>query len=237
MSGVKSYRNVRQGIFIHKTHHFLLTDSHFADNGIGNVDLDRCDGVRVENTKIVGESESWRDLRSRQSDVGAMCDRRYRVGIDIHTWKLHKEVPGLFIKNVDLSGFQDDPSCENVLAIRMDNHNLVDGNFELLTSFEHTKLGDGPSQIDFCYAANANPSIVTAYLIDRDGTLRPPAMSPTGTSTLISNVGSKLTTFVESGKCQEVPGRCFSYCRDTCFRSVRYEVDGCECKFSPRTSL
>ena len=96
----------------------------------------------------------------------------------------------------------------------------------MYTDFKGVTLQDGANSINFCTAANAG--IDTIYLIDRDGGLRPSSsVSTAGPATLVSN-GSQIQKFVNRTKCTNVEAGCYSYCSDTCFRSVRYEVAASE---------
>jgi hypothetical protein len=78
-------------------------------------------------------------------------------------------------------------------------------------------------QIDFCSADLAR--IRDIYLIDLDGSLRPAGSAVTsGTSSLVSDEPNMLS-FVDASKCTLNQGSCHSYCRGTCFRTIRYQVE------------
>ena len=83
-------------------------------------------------------------------------------------------------------------------------------------------LQDGAESINFCDADAAG--IDTVYLIDLDGRLKPSSVSTSGPATLVSN-GPNIQKFVNATKCTAVTPGCYKYCQDTCFRSVRYEVE------------
>ena len=119
LEGLKAYRNDASGIFIHRCHNIVLSDSLFADNNIG-VDIDRAEGIEVHDTVIIGESESYLQLMARQT-VGKVCRQRKLKGLDLHTWKLHKEEGGVSITNVDFSGFSN-TACDFPSAIHMDDN-------------------------------------------------------------------------------------------------------------------
>jgi hypothetical protein len=100
---------------------------------------------------------------------------------------------------------------------------LEQGQFEVYTEFSKVTLQDGADTIDFCTAEAAG--IDTIYLIDSDGGLRPSSVPKTNRrATLVSN-GLQIQKFVNRTLCTAVPLGCYTYCRDTCFRSVRYELD------------
>lgn len=94
----------------------------------------------------------------------------------------------------------------------------------MYASFENLRIGDGAG-INFCKleVGDKDQIIDTAYIIDRDGSLSPGVKSSTTTSTLLSN-GASMMTFVDPEQCTTLEKGCYSYCENTCFRSVRYEV-------------
>jgi hypothetical protein len=95
--------------------------------------------------------------------------------------------------------------------------------FDSFTTIQGVKFEDGGHRIDFCTADLAQ--IRNVYIIDLDGSLRPAGSSVTsGTATLVSDVPNMLS-FIDSSKCTLVQDNCYSYCRSTCFRTVRYQVE------------
>lgn len=99
------------------------------------------------------------------------------------------------------------------------------GLFDSFTTMQNIVFTDNDGDsIDFCRAEAAK--IIDIYLIDLDGSLRPPGISTlsTGTAALVSDQPNMLN-FVDSSKCTPNEGRCFSFCEGTCFRTVRYAVD------------
>ena len=96
--------------------------------------------------------------------------------------------------------------------------------FEFYTAFEKIKLADGLNTINMC--AVTLPEYDMLYLIDLDGSFRPdPSIVPT-VSSLVASDNNMHLTFLESSKCVDNVAGCYSYCRDTCFRSMRYYVEG-----------
>jgi hypothetical protein len=79
---------------------------------------------------------------------------------------------------------------------------------------------DGPESINFCVV---NQDITMMYFIDLDGSLRPSTVTTQGPSTLLANNNRQLINFVDRSKCTDVTIGCYSYCANTCFRSMRYE--------------
>jgi hypothetical protein len=118
--GIMSYRNLWAGIEIHRCHNIRIANSFFADNII-SVDVDRTVGVEVVNTTIVGESDSYRLLLGRQSNVDKMCDRfGRRVGMELHTWTAETNWAAAIVSNVTFLGFKKSIACPNVASINFD---------------------------------------------------------------------------------------------------------------------
>lgn len=203
----------------------MVSDSIFADNYLG-VDIDRTDGVVFRDSVIIGESKSYRELKARQEGVEDVCRNTRVMGIEMHTWSLHSvEYGGAVIENIVLSGFDDHGVC-NPVSIRVDDHNEKEGQFELQSTFRNIRFEDGVESILFCFAERAG--ISTVHYVDLDGSLSPPgAVLPVGASTIMSN-SPEMKRFVDPSKCSTNENGCFTYCRDTCFRSVRYETLGTE---------
>jgi hypothetical protein len=117
--GIRSFRNVFSGIFIHKNINILVKDSVFADNNVG-IEVDRAEGIAIEDTLIIGESESYRKLMARQK-VASVCVKNKVIGVDLHTWTIFKGHGGTKMKNVEFQGFSN-ITCTSPRAINMDRH-------------------------------------------------------------------------------------------------------------------
>ena len=86
------------------------------------------------------------------------------------------------------------------------------------------KIADGANSINMCVVNTVEYDLL--YLIDLDGTLRPnTAVAPT-VSTLVASDNQMHLKFVDPVKCVANTVGCYSYCHDTCFRSMRYYVEG-----------
>jgi hypothetical protein len=120
LDGIKSYRHVWAGIEIHRSQNLRIANGFFADNII-SIDIDRTVGVEVINTTIVGESDSYRHLIGRQSNVDKMCDRAgKRVGIELHTWTVETNWAAARTSNVTFLGFNKTTACPNAASIMYD---------------------------------------------------------------------------------------------------------------------
>jgi parallel beta-helix repeat protein len=119
--GLKVYRNVGVGIFIHRCHNILIENSLVADNHIG-IDIDRAEGIDVKNTTIIGESESYRIMKKRQV-VSSVCSRQGNlIGLDLHTWKSNISLAGANIVDVKFRGFDRGSNCKTVSSIAFDKN-------------------------------------------------------------------------------------------------------------------
>jgi hypothetical protein len=220
---MRVYRNKSKGFMLHKNRNYVVADSLFADNDMG-MDVDRTNGVVFRDSVIIGVSQSYRDLMNSQG-AEKICRQGQIIGLDMHTWMTDSEYGGATLQNITISGFDDAAStgCKKV-NVRVDPLNLEQNQFEQFSTFRNVHLADGVNKIDFCLAQAAG--IDTVHWIDYDGSFSPPnAVQPTGACTILSN-GPDILRFVDSAKCTININGCYSYCRDTCFRSVRYEILG-----------
>ena len=95
-----------------------------------------------------------------------------------------------------------------------------------MSTFERTQLPEGPSFVDMCLIESETFDML--YINDMNANLRPASMTSAlkTSATLIASDNSELLKFVNPTKCVSVPEGCYSYCRDTCFRTMRFEVAG-----------
>ena len=101
---------------------------------------------------------------------------------------------------------------------------MKQGLFEFYSSFQEIRIHDGPASIDFCIVNEDEYTMV--YTIDLDGSMKPTiALQNTNASTLVGSDDGRLLAFVDLSKCTKVEAGCYSYCSDTCFRSMRFELD------------
>jgi hypothetical protein len=89
----------------------------FADNKV-NVDTDRDEFVTVDAAKVVGESDSYRNLMVRKRLADRVC-RNAHIGIELHTQLKTPKAPPIVIKNVEFSGFSH-LTCADALPFSMD---------------------------------------------------------------------------------------------------------------------
>lgn len=225
--GLKVYRNSNAGVFIHNSHNITVRDAIFSDNRIG-LDIDRADDITVLNSTFVGRSELYNKVLETFK-VRDQCSRFNMpvTGIDLHTWKNSPDLGGALIRNVSFSGFADHP-CNISVPIMLDP-TIETGLFDYYSSFVDTAIENGTDPFDFCRALRAG--IEDIYFVDRDGSFSGPLRDPkTGISVVVSDRPDMLQ-FVDPGKCTPNTRRCYTYCKNTCFRTVRFETDPSVAKF------
>ena len=203
---------------IHRNTNMVFINGLFADNHVG-IDLDRATDIEIRDTKIIGESDSYKKLMERQ-DVANVGRLNRIYAIEVHTWKT-EDWGAFYLDNIEISGFDNvKPATSKI--IHMDDHNLKGGQFDMYTAFSNIKVHGNNKQIDFCTIEESG--INTAYLIDLDGSLSPATVFTAKTGTILST-GESMLSFINPQKCTHMEEGCYSYCRETCFRSVRYTTD------------
>lgn len=220
-SGVKAYRNIGIGIFIHKVHNFHLADSLVSDCDIG-IDLDRAEDVNVVDTTVLGMSQSYSDLMTREPETEHICGRRgITTGLDLHSWRLRGVEGGFSIRGVVLSGYNE-IDCSSVSAIRMDPFSVIQGGFEVYTEFSDVVVFDGPEFISFCEAEASDMNGV--YFMDLDGSVSPSLSTAASTGAIVSD-NVHVTSFVNQDLCTRIEKGCYQYCRESCFNSFRLDIN------------
>ena len=77
--------------------------------------------------------------------------------------------------------------------------------------------------ISFCDLAGTD--IETVYLVDKSGDIAPSGLNPRSASSLLST-GENILHFVDHSNCNVIEKGCYTYCQNTCFQSIRYEIEG-----------
>lgn len=70
------------------------------------------------------------------------------------------------------------------------------------------------------------PEFDFLYLIDQDGSFRPNKSVPAAVSSLVASDNKEHLKFLDPSKCTDNAEGCYSYCQNTCFRSMKYYVQG-----------
>jgi hypothetical protein len=81
------------------------------------------------------------------------------------------------------------------------------------------------SSMDYCRTLLNN--VKDVYITDLDGNLKPTSLmgSVIKTPATVVSLQSGMLQFLDTTKCTNVPSECLSYCQDTCFRGIVFEVD------------
>jgi len=225
--GSRSYRNSNSGMFIHNSQNITLKGFHFADNEQG-VDVDRVDLFEMHDSVIIGRSEDYKNkvLAQKARNVCA-GNPSYVRGVEMHTFRhsrtLLPTLQGKF-QNVRFSGFND-TGCD-VSAVFWADDEVRVGSWDYWTTLEGSTV-DGVSEgqiANFCRAVNVG--IADSYIIDKDSAFRD-SLGSTGPSTIMThtNTHTKLQSFIDPTMCQDYPENCYSYCENTCLRTVTFRVD------------
>jgi hypothetical protein len=101
----------------------------------------------------------------------------------------------------------------------------VTGTFDLYTTFRNVAFENWVDRIDFCLASKAG--INNIFITDLDGSLNYPNKVSNTPATLVSNHQSMLE-FINNEACELYEDRCYRYCPETCFRTIRCETDPAE---------
>lgn len=123
-TGIKAYRNVKTGLYLHISSTIQVEDSIFADNGLG-IDLERTlsPAIRLKNITIIGETQSYKN-NVRLKGLGNVCHsqhnaNKHNTGVEIRTWKSEVGTTGSIWDDVRFSGF-DHGTCLYAQPISLD---------------------------------------------------------------------------------------------------------------------
>ena len=153
----------------------------------------------------------------------------YVRGIEMHTFRHERglvregfgsRVQGLF-KNSTFSGF-DNTGCDTSAVFWADDEVRV-GSWDYWTFLEDSEAQDISTGhiANFCRAVTVG--ITDSYIIDKNSAFG--GMGGPSTIMTYTNSHNKLQAFVEPTLCHDHPENCFSYCENTCLRTVTFRVD------------
>jgi hypothetical protein len=227
----RSYRNDNDGMFIHNSRNITLKGFHFADNEQG-VDLDRIDLFEMHDSTIVGRSEDYKKIVAAQKAPNVCGGNPSFVrGVEMHTFRHSRgldptALQGKFV-NVKFEGFSD-TGCTNSAVFWADDE-VRRGTWDYWTTLENSQVEDasGSHVANFCRAVARG--ITDSYIIDKNTAFGASSGSDinAGPSTIMTYTESnkKLQAFVEPTLCSNYPDNCFSYCENTCLRTMTLRVD------------
>lgn len=148
--GAKCYRNTF-GMFVHASRNVVVKGGLFADNMIG-VDIDRDDNTRLVDSKVVGESVSYRNLMVAKQQSDKVCNSPH-VGVELHTQLLTAKNKAIAIDNVEFSFFShircndavpfslDSSVCESILILCSGRLGNLDSQYQNIIFFHRLKQG------------------------------------------------------------------------------------------------
>eukprot|EP00548_Thalassiothrix_antarctica_P009388 CAMPEP_0194161454 /NCGR_PEP_ID=MMETSP0152-20130528/78944_1 /TAXON_ID=1049557 /ORGANISM="Thalassiothrix antarctica, Strain L6-D1" /LENGTH=1489 /DNA_ID=CAMNT_0038871245 /DNA_START=953 /DNA_END=5423 /DNA_ORIENTATION=+ len=214
-SNNRSYRNVQEGFFIHNSRRIVIRSGLVADNRY-QIDLDMVDDIKIEETSIIGVSDSFEAIMESQS--GILSHGELIIGIDLHGYP-KPSIEGITIHNVSFTGF-DDPNIKNLL-IRVDNEAKT-GFFSTISNIQSDQSLT-PDKFEFLSSEDSG-ILEDLYIIDLDSSMRPIGSTTTGVSAVVSN-SPMMTAFLPQNSCDFFPMNGYAYCSDACLRSVTFAVD------------
>lgn len=113
LQGLKSYLNSGSGLFLHRTKNIKITKGIFANNDGIAVDIDRADGITIENTSIIGVGTDDLDPCSKKATSV--------IGVELHSWKDDPFEDGIVFDYVSFSGFSNVQQCKYAYPISIDD--------------------------------------------------------------------------------------------------------------------
>ena len=205
----------------------------FADNTVLGLDIDRADNIRINGTRFVGVSDSFKALlASEDAPVTCAQDAEEKIiGLELHTWKDGESRDDTALVNVTFESYGEELPCANSVPIAFDD-NFKGGFFDYTTWMtDVTFTKDSSSYVDFC-SPNA-VGVKDVYVTDMDGSLVPKTSGEMlvssktqrdEVSTLVGRESSSLS-FIDDDRCTDVPKHCYKYCDGVCYQTVRFDVD------------
>jgi hypothetical protein len=109
-----------------------------------------------------------------------------------------------------------------IFSIDNNSEQTLTRQFDLYTTLKGVSIEKESGIMDLCRAASTK--VEDVYVSVLDGTLFRNQSTPNEISTIVSNSGNMLR-FVDQTKCTSVSQHCYSSCQNTCFFSVRFEID------------
>ena len=112
---VEIYRNAGVGLTIAESTNVINDGGIFSDNRGSNVDVHRSENILINNTSIVGKSDTYDRLETTHSGLANfLCpDRRVEISaVEIHSFTRNRGGHGITLENVAISGIDDIKNCK-----------------------------------------------------------------------------------------------------------------------------
>lgn len=217
LSGIKSYRNWRDGIYFQSTGGIVVDDGVFSDNLMG-IEIDRnCENITVKNSKIIGYSDLYKSQVS-QGGFSSHCPAYMPlIGVQLQSYLLSRDSIGCSLSSIQFSNFDGiSTGCVGSMAIDVDP-GAQDDHFSAYSRLEGLSFTSSPtaSKINLCgiVASGVNDVMIR----DVDGSNDP---SGGGTPGIIVSSGFSGTPLLTSAGCVDIVGACAQYCPNVCLRAL-----------------
>ncbi len=164
-------------------------------------------------------SQKARNVCSWQSNVH---------GVEMHTFKhdrnLESTLQGAF-NNVKFSHYNDTGCAVSAVFVTDDEDRYPTWDYWTAIENSQTEAVDLANIANFCKAAAKN--IPDSYITDHDSAFGASLGISGGISTIMTytDTQTKMQAFVEATSCHDFAEQCFSYCEDTCLRTMTVRVD------------
>ena len=164
-------------------------------------------------------SQKARNVCSWQSNVH---------GVEMHTFKANRNLEsglqGAF-NNVRFTHFNDTGCKVSAVFVTDDEDRYPTWDYWSAIENSQTEAVDLANIANFCKAAVKN--IPDSYINDHGSAFGASLGISGGISTIMTytDTQTKMQAFVEPTSCQDFTEQCFSYCEDTCLRTMTVRVD------------
>lgn len=199
------------GVSTHRTANIEFVNAVLSDNSHA-VSVDFSSNIRWTNSRIIGYSPSYQALVN-QKLAQAPCARALNRN---YGFRFTRDNPfggsrGWRLTNTSVEGFDTLP-CRTVAAMKLYDKKTGYGTMDLTPLMLDVSIDT--NLIDLCPGVEAGYTDV--YMVD--------IASSGSVNTILVDDSPEMTTFVDTAKCTRNAGRCHVICRDTCLRSVFYNV-------------
>ena len=212
---IKSYKNNEAGLFQHGTTNIEFIGGLLADNGQSAHNFHH-DNAVYDGVEVIGRSQHMQFL----IDEGRISNSCKTGGISLQPNEGMNR--GTTIKNSHFHGFNNECSALEGgprYAIHVGNNQVRNGVFDASPTISNNTFDDEPvsSRISACWGINGSPDNWVRYVAieDVDGSLS--GNSPPTPGFFVQDEPA-VTSFIDTTKCQVVPGSCLLFCEDTCLR-------------------
>jgi len=221
VQGFKSYRNA-YGVWMYYAADIAFEGLYAADNYEKNFDINRADNIRVQDATIIGYSDFYRKQVASQ-DLWHHCHDRdgALVGIEFNYFQesVTRYKPGTRVENVRFSGFAD-TGCSKSAAMAVDERERrgIGNTWNEFTQLKSITVVDNSPLYD---GQSAQIALVDDVVMnDLDGSLDSAPDNASSFGVLVTN--KEYMTKLANGTCTEYPDLHYSYCANTCLRTVHY---------------